>query len=617
MEESPTIHKIAIIGGGPKGLYGFERLAAQFKAHPPSDRIEIHIYNRSTFFGGGEIYRTDQPSYLLTNKPAGDINMWTNENPPPVISRPLPLTQWLHLKEGLQLDDEDYVDRASVGRYLKNGFELIASNLPDNVYGKYIVGEVIDLYKDGLKYGVKLKTDDTIIHDGADRYDHVLLATGHPLDQLTEQDEILLEFANKNERTEYIPHIYPTESTFLSIKPGSAIGTKGLGITFIDTVFALTEGKGGEFIRSTRTEKLMYFPSGREPKVIYPFSRSGLPMIPRQPSKWNNTPLKFFTKEAIYAEQSKGKVDFEEQLLPLIKQELNFVFYDIKMKRFGFSDDLDSCESFEEVEQMIDKFHNAYPKAKRFDPDLFLSPLRDKIFLEPESYHQYIFDMLNFYIKEAGKGEFISPWAAVTAVWRKAIPLFSNLYTNSGLTPESQREFDNTFRGLLNRVTFGPPLKSAEKIVALMEAGVLNFEIAQHPDLILDDRSGKFILKSNLYSITRSVDTLVDARVLKISLPDESPPLYKNLLRHGLISMYQNDSEQGSYQPGSVNITENGFVIDKNGSINTDIVVIRSKTEGISYHNEILSDVKNNFVSNWATFICKKYSRLTVQYHSN
>jgi uncharacterized NAD(P)/FAD-binding protein YdhS len=153
-------HKIAIIGAGPKGMYGFERLAAQFKEHPPQCKIEIHIYNCSDSFGAGDIYSTCQPPFLLINNPVGDIKMWPDEEPPPVISNPQSLTQWLRAKEGERVTEYDYESRAAVGYYLKEGFKSIATNLPGNVAGKYVVGNVSDIYRNQGKYGLMLRTSD-------------------------------------------------------------------------------------------------------------------------------------------------------------------------------------------------------------------------------------------------------------------------------------------------------------------------------------------------------------------------------------------------------------------------------------------------------------------------
>lgn len=608
-------HKIAIIGGGPKGMFGFERLAAQFKAHPPQSRIEIHIYNCSDSFGAGDNYSTSQPPYLLINNPVGDINMWPDEEPAPVISDPQSLTQWLRLKEGESITEYDYKSRAAVGYYLKEGFESIATNLPGNVAGKYMVGNVSDIYETGRKYGITLRTSEDRFQNVIHKYDHILLATGHPKNRLTEGELIVKKFADTYQDFRFIPFVYPVESAFSNLLPGGRVAIKGIGLTFVDAVLALTEGRGGKFQRDQTTGSLQYKPSGSEPKVIYPFSRSGLPMIPRRIVAGVISPLKFFTKKALDDCRVEGKIDFIQHVLPLLKMEMIYAFYEVEMRQSGFKEDLSSCVDFDEVQHAIDAYLEMNTAVNRFDPDTFLAPTTNKKFHHTGALHQFIRSYLKFYLNEAQKGENHSPWAAVTAVWRKATPLFGDLYSFGGLTPDSQKYFDRRFRGRLNRVTFGPPAESTEKIVALVESGILNFELARHPEIHLDENTGTVTLISKKYNIRRTVQYLVDARISKVSLPDDRNSLYGNLLDRGMISMFENRSDHDLYRPGCIAISRDGFVIDRNGIVNMDIAVTGTPTEGITFDNDSLSRKRNNFVSNWADYVCKKYTRSTIGQH--
>lgn len=204
------------------------------------------------------------------------------------------------------------------------------------------------------------------------------------------------------------------------------------------------------------------------------------------------------------------------------------------------------------------EYHNKYPALERFYPETFLDPLQEMHSFNDRTFHQYIQSQYNFYVKEARKGELKSTLAAVTAVWSKASSLFCELYSFGGLTPESQRYFDRSFRGKLNRVTFGPPVESAEKMVALMESGLLNFETARNPSLSLDEKTGTYILESRMKCTRHSVQYLVDARIPKMSLVDDSSSLFRNLLNRGLITTYENRTDQETYQTGAVNITPGG-----------------------------------------------------------
>lgn len=610
--------KVAIIGGGPKGIYGFERLAAWLKIHPPSEKTEIHIFNRSDSFGAGENYRTDQPSWLLMNNPVGDINMWGEEKPIPVVPKPLSFTEWLSRNPGRHTSPTLYTSRATVGRYLSDGFSLIASNLPENVEGKYIVGEVVDMYNDSGKYALRLKADgDEKDHRHADRYDYVLLATGHPKHRETKQSFIFQSFVDRHKEAEYIPFVYPVEMVFSKVPPNCSIGMKGLGLTFVDAVLALTEGKGGRFEKDKETEALSYIPSGEEPKVIYPFSRGGLPMIPRRSIPNQDNELSFFTRAALQKFESGEKLDFKKQIWPLLIQDMIYAYYDIIMKDDGYPVGLSGCEYFDGVEQLIAQYHKKHSSEIRFNTVRLLDPLQETEFQEDKSYHQHIETLYLDYLQEARKGVLKSPLAAASAVWRKASPLFCEIYSFGGLTPESQRYFDSSIRGKLNRITFGPPLKSAEKLYALMEAGVLNFDAAKNPDLVLDEKSGSFILESKPKGTRYPVQYLIDARIPKMSLVDDPGQLFKNLLNRGMITLYENRAGEEAYQPGAVNVTRQGFVIDKNGRVNRDIAVTGTPTEGITFDNDTLSRDRNNFVDSWAEYISKEYAKSTLlQYAS-
>ena len=614
MKKSKTIRKVAIIGGGPKGLYGFERLTAWLKVHPPSEQIEIHMFNRSNSFGAGEIYRTEQASWLLMNNPVGEINMWGEEIPPPVVPHPLSLLQWLCQSEGLNISNNNYATRAMAGRYLSHGFDLIVSNLPENVGGKYIVGEVVDMYNVSGKYSLRLKSE---VDERRDQFDHVLIATGHPKQRETKEAARFQSFAGEHDRAGYIPSVYPAETVFSDVPPNSSVGIKGVGLTFVDAVLALTEGRGGRFKRDEKTDKLTYTPSGEEPKVIYPFSRSGLPMIPRISVPIENNDLFFFTRSALQKYETGKKLNFEQQIWPILRQEMIYAFYDIAMKNAGYPEGLSGCDSFHDVEYTVDEFHKNYPSEKRFDIESFLEPPYETDFPDGITYDQFIKSLYNHYLHEARKGELRSPLAAVTAVWRKASSLFCELYSFGGLTPESQRYFDSTIRGKLNRVTFGPPVKSAEKMYALMELGMLNFEAARNPDLYSDERSGSFILQIGPEGTRYPVQTLVDARIPKVSLADDPGPLFRNLLNSGIITIFENRLGKESYRPGAVNITREGFVIDKNGKVNRGITVSGTPTEGITFDNDTLSRARNNFADSWAESISREYAQSTSEQYAN
>ena len=270
-----------------------------------------------------------------------------------------------------------------------------------------------------------------------------------------------------------------------------------------------------------------------------------------------------------------------------------------------------------QVERVVAEYRKKYLSEIRFDADGFLEPVKETESHKGISHHQYITSSYDFYLQEARKGELRSPLAAVTAVWRKTASLFCEVYSFGGLTPESQRYFDRSVRGKLSRVAYGPPVKSAEKLYALMESGILNFDAARNPDLILDEKTGLFILASRSEGTRHPVHYLVDARMPTMSLADDPGHLFRNLLDRGLITIYENRFGREAYQPGAVNITRQGFVIDRNGRINRGIAVTGTPTEGITFDNDTLSRYRNNFVDSWAEHVSMEYAKSTSEYYAD
>ncbi len=78
--------------------------------------------------------------------------------------------------------------------------------------------------------------------------------------------------------------VYPVDR-WLSperIPPGSRVAVRGFALTFIDVALALTEGRGGEFTaQGEHPYRLTYDGSRDDGIVLLPYSRSGRPMLPK------------------------------------------------------------------------------------------------------------------------------------------------------------------------------------------------------------------------------------------------------------------------------------------------------------------------------------------------
>ncbi|MBV9957331.1 MAG: FAD/NAD(P)-binding protein, partial [Acidobacteria bacterium] len=295
--ELSQTHSLAIVGLGPKGLYCLERLLAEFHARPLAHALHINVFNRSVHFGASPIYDPHQPEYILVNISIGEIDLWTASEPPIAAGRGPSFMTWYEqkFKPPTPLTGDEYLSRAVVGRYLMEGFQRLIEHLPQGVTVSCRVGEVLDILPEEPGYLLKFKTASGDREEI--RADKILLATGHS--QLTpgNEERRYQSFARRHTGADFIPFVYPVVESMGRISPRARVAMQGIGLTFIDAVLELTEGRGGRFTRAA-DGTLAYIAGGSEPQLILPFSRTGLPMTPKAfdlPAYLR--PLSFFTPQ--------------------------------------------------------------------------------------------------------------------------------------------------------------------------------------------------------------------------------------------------------------------------------------------------------------------------------
>ena len=193
-----------------------------------------------------------------------------------------------------------------------------------------------------------LITDDSNL--GPIPADHVLFLTGHSSNhpQPGSLEAELKNFSDKQTKVQYVPYAYPLEINIRSEMTGSdkIVGCVGLGLTAIDVILYLTEGRGGRFTTDLSTNSLIYIPSGREPKRIIGISRSGIFTTARPYNAKESNPAKLEHKGIFLTEKTidllrqvvgvpveldkigiRQQLDFERHLLPVILLEMMYLYY--------------------------------------------------------------------------------------------------------------------------------------------------------------------------------------------------------------------------------------------------------------------------------------------------
>lgn len=216
--------RIAIIGGGPSGLFMYKRLVeADLK------NIEIAIFERKSYLGAGMPYsREGANEEHITNVSDNEIPVifntieeWVNLAPEPILSK---FNISVH-----NFNEYKVLPRLFFGEYLSAQFDLLQLEAERKgiVTCVHLHTKVTDIH-DHAETGTVSVTVDTL---GVLMFDHVVICTGH-------------NWPHRYEGTNpgYFDSPYPPRK--LVIKLNHAVGIKGASLTAIDALRTMSRHNG-------------------------------------------------------------------------------------------------------------------------------------------------------------------------------------------------------------------------------------------------------------------------------------------------------------------------------------------------------------------------------------
>ncbi|HEV7903538.1 MAG TPA: FAD/NAD(P)-binding protein, partial [Pyrinomonadaceae bacterium] len=594
-------------------------LLAEFDAHPLAYPLHIRLFNRSRHFGASPIYDPAQPVYILVNISVGEIDLWAVDDPPVVAGRGDDFLSWYQktFQPQTPLTGDEYLSRAVVGRYLIEGFERLLEHLPPGVTVSRHVGEVSDVRPDERGgYQVEFVPAASVEAEeiGVDK---VLLATGHSRLVPGVEETRYQEFAARHAgRAAFIPFVYPVVETMREIPAGARVAMLGIGLTFIDALLELTEGRGGRFER-TKGGALAYTRSGAEPRVVFPYSRTGLPMTPKAHDlPLHARPLTFFTHDALAELRRRttgGRLDFERDLWPLFELEMELHYYRVVFANGDARQELEACgNDARAMRRVIDAYLRAHPEQQPFDYHSALDPVGARRFESASEFDAFVGRYMEEEIARARAGLAGDGLKSAIDIWYEVRTVLGGFLQFGGLTPESHRKLIEHHYPRLKRVAFGPPIINIEKLLALARAGLLDFSVARSPRVLTDDASGRFELRCDeIPGAHAQVEVLVDARYPPTDIPRDATPLYRNLHRRGMVRAFENrftSRDDSAYRPGAIDMTEEArFVVGEAGMGNEDIAVIGIPTEGNLVGN--LTVARDKYAGVWAAEVVEQLRR--------
>lgn len=608
VETAQGPHRVAVVGVGPRGLAVLERTAARLAQDSGSEPVELYAIDASEP-GPGRIWRPDQPQWLLMNTPAGEVTMFSGprDDGPARPGAGPSLAQWWAGDSPAEGDPYAYAPRGTYGRYLSFVLDAVESGLPDRVRLHRVRGRVHRMRRTGVGAGWTLTLDEGRTIEA----DRVVLATGHPVTAMLPDQQTLSDFAAERPRVHYVRGDSAADMPLAELARGSRVGVLGLGLAFYDVMSLLTEGRGGRYV--TEGGELRYVPSGREPRLIAG-SRSGVPLPARgrnQKTADHSYQARIFTRERIEGLRSRGKLDFDRQVLPWLLAEVTLVYYATEIRaRRGER----ICELF--VDQAVRAARDdsapdlaVVQQAARFgvqgmppvDLRQWARPFVREEFADREAYQRAVAGVIRLDLLEAEKGNAHGPVKAALDTLRDVRSTIRAAVDLSGLTARSHEEdFLGSFAPISSHLAAGPPAIRLRQVLALMEAGVLEL-IGPGVQFAADPERGCFTAHSPYVSQEPAhLDAVMDARIPTPDVRADTSALIQDLLLQGTVTSYANVDDDAVFDTGGMAVTKAPFhPIDTHGQPVTDLYALGIPTE----HTRWFTQVGSSRPGAWGEFM--------------
>jgi diaminopimelate decarboxylase len=505
--------RVAVVGLGPKGLFALERLL-DHAARASDVELSVDVFEPGAP-GAGPNYDPRQPDYLRMNFAAGQVDMWADASSAVPGAERLGLVDWSRARGGT-VGADDFPPRALVGRYLADGLATVLRHVPRGVSVARRAAPVERVTAQDGRWLVESG-------GGGGAYDEVVLATGH-------------DWAGTST-------VFPV-ARWLSrsrVPAGSIVAVRGFALTFIDAALALTEGRGGAFGATGHPYRLAYRASGEEPASIVPYSRTGRPM-PAKPA-----PGLAASFPALGEISRRGQAVIRAIPAPL----------DI---------DGDLVPALASVAAASLRAAGA-SSSTAIDDGLALWLVRACNGALPPVHEPPVEELERSLAVGAGLRAPDVQWALGHG-WRALYPAIVERVGGDGLTASSWLAFHRLARAL-ERVAFGPAPLNAAKLLALVDAGIVDLA---H----LRDGGG-------------AADVVLDA---VIPGPGARGPLFERLLEDGVARVPR--GRRG------VEVTADGTCIGRDGRPSAGLAAIGRPTEDSVIGNDTLSRTLHPQADRWA-----------------
>lgn len=548
-----AIRKVGIIGIGPRGGYALERLIFELADKNGLANIHLFLFEATGNFGNGQVYDLHQNESNWINISERILKL---DERKALKTKTLEIPsfpsyhQWI-AKDFHTASEEDvdtYPPRAQIGAYLSQRFQSLIKPL--------IQSNIASLYEQKVKEVKWLKQDKLQIITDTNTYedlDEILLTIGHQPTALSQQIVDWDKFATNKKDITLFKTPYPVANylNHKNLKEQSTIGIRGFGLAMIDVVRAIAEKFGSFTITEEKSQSCIYQSEQTAKNRFIPFSLDGLPPAPK--------PLNAQIDKQF--EPSEASItNFKKQI------ENKRIQREATSPHFLIAAFAPIAAS---IYTALAQSNNSQNLAKEDIEKLIVQYLKDHDFTHPlivskeQSAEQSMKDFVGMAIGEKA----VSLDFCIGQVWRHCQP---TIYQALSFNDCSESVFADIIAldEWTKRYSYGPPVASIQQLLALVEAGVLNLDLVNDPDIEWTDEGWQFQLAEQSITATIMIDSVLDSPKIKAV----KSPIVENMLNDDLIQAVHDDL--------GVSTDDYGYLISKNKDQKIPIALLGRLAKG-------------------------------------
>lgn len=497
--------RIAVVGMGPRGTAVLERLVAASTTPTWRGRVDVHIIDPHVGLGGA-VWRHDQSPVLLMNTATSQTTQYPDESCHPILPVPHRETLADHAAvAGIAVTE--CAPRAAFGRYLAHVLEQAEHDAdPTRLRIHRHSSEVIDATGDADGPQLLLLADGTRLSVDAAAFALGHLPTAHGPRSRQYAD------AARRHGLVHIGPANPLDVDYTSLLGRERIAVQGLGLNFYDAIGMLTHVAGGRFVPDTSAPSgLRYLPGGSEPTLLAG-SRSGMLFRPKPelpgilPEPY--TPQVLTGERVMDLAVRADGVDHHRDVRPLMVAELSRA-----LTQAGHQD-LAEEQALMALLYPHGRGGGAVPDAHALSVDALQQALE----------------------ASAGTPDRPGPDPAWLLIFRVLTALRIQVnrlaglgaYTTDSLVADVDGQLKNAFASWAS----GPPVLRVRQVLALAEAGLLEFT-GPGMRLEIDDEKGCFLAGAGERRLP--CDGLLEAHLPPVDLSGSASPLLRAWRERGEI----------------------------------------------------------------------------------